>query len=493
MSSQLPNILYIMTDQQRYDTIAALGAAIVRTPNLDRLVKRGVACTNAYSTCPVCVPARYTVMTGCEPSKTGWFSNWQDTANPRQNCGPYLAETLAERGYRTWGLGKFHTEPRDEPLGFEVQEYSEELWPTEAEYLGDDYVAWLRARAPAMEHLEQVHGERSDMYYMPQMRPMAAELTGEAWATERAIEEVESADDRPYFGFVSFVPPHPPIAPPVPYNRMFDPDQMPAPRAGSAAINHADDYLGWMNHAVWAEDISPLRARQIRARYFGEIAFLDNCIGRILDAVERRPDADNTLICFFSDHGDHLGDHGAWQKESFFEESARVPFLVSWPQRISPGLRCGELVALTDLFALATAATGDSEVRDGQDLLAVLQGEQTARNSLVGMYGSPGTRYFKAMFRKGRWKYIWIANGGREQLFDLVADPHEQTNLIEEFGDQATEWRRRLIAILAERESTKPALENDGFKRLAFEAFPRTRIKQFARGVTDFDQPLMVR
>ena len=115
-----PNILFIMTDQQRFDTIAALGHGHARTPNLDRLAARGVACTNAYSSCPVCVPARYTLMTGCEPSKTSWLSNWAPGDNVSARCGPYLAETLAARGYRTWGLGKFHTEPRHEPLGFET-------------------------------------------------------------------------------------------------------------------------------------------------------------------------------------------------------------------------------------------------------------------------------------------------------------------------------------------------------------------------------------
>lgn len=199
------NILFIMTDQQRFDTIAALGAAHAHTPNLDRLVRRGVACTNAYATCPVCVPSRYTLMTGCEPSQTSWLSNWAPAQSARDRCGPYLAETLADRDYRTWGLGKFHTEPRHEPLGFQTHEYSEELWPTEQDFLGDDYVKWLRARAPDFAHIEQVHGERSDMYYVPQLRPMPAALTVESWLATRAVEEPCNA------------PPQrrPPISPPA--------------------------------------------------------------------------------------------------------------------------------------------------------------------------------------------------------------------------------------------------------------------------------------
>ena len=483
-----PNILFVMTDQQRFDTIASLGNPQANTPNLDRLVRRGVACTNAYSSCPVCVPARYSLMTGCEPSKTSWLSNWAPGDRVPERCGPYLASTLAARGYRTWGLGKFHTEPRHELLGFQTHEYSEELWPTEEEFLADDYVAWLRARSNGFDHIEQVHGERSDMYYVPQLRPMPAALTGEAWLATRAVEELRSRDARPYFGFVSFVTPHPPIAPPVPYNRMFNPDDMPDPTFGDPAIDAADDYLGWMNHAVWAEDIPPAQARRLRARYLGSIAFIDDCIGKILDAVEARPDADNTLICFFSDHGDHMGDHRAWQKESFFEASCRVPMLLSWPGQLAPNTRFNGLAALTDLFGLATTASGAAELRDGHDLLNTLLGTAPQRDALIGMYGTPGTRHFKCMIRQGDWKYIWLANGGRQLLFNVRLDPNESRSLVVAEPAVLAYLRAEAIRVLSSRELTQPAISGGALLALRFEPFPRVRIKQFARGVTDFGQ-----
>ena len=483
-----PNILFVMTDQQRFDTIASLGNSQAHTPNLDRLVQRGVACTNAYSSCPVCVPARYSLMTGCEPSKTSWLSNWAPGDRVPERCGPYLASTLAARGYRTWGLGKFHTEPRHEPLGFQTHEYSEELWPTEKEFLADDYVAWLRARSPGYDHIEQVHGERSDMYYVPQLRPMPAALTGEAWLATRTVEELQSPDARPYFGFVSFVTPHPPIAPPVPYNRMFNPDDMPDPVLGDPAIDAADDYLGWMNHAVWAEDIPSAQTRRLRARYLGSIAFIDDCIGKILNAVEARPDADNTIICFFSDHGDHMGDHRAWQKEGFFEASCRVPMLVSWPGHLAPNTRFTGLAALTDLFGLATTASGTPELRDGHDLLNTLRGTAPQRDALIGMYGTPGTRHFKCMVRQGDWKYIWLANGGRELLFNVRLDPNESRSLVTAEPAVLTALRAEAIRVLAARELTQLAVSEGALLALPFEPFPRVRIKQFARGVTDFGQ-----
>lgn len=483
-----PNVLFVMTDQQRFDTIASLGCREALTPNLDRLVARGVACTNAYASCPVCVPARYGLMTGCEPSKTGWFTNWQDVPDVPANCGLYLAQVMGSLGYRTWGLGKFHTEPRDEPLGFELHEYSEELWPTEEIFRKDDYVKWLMERAPAFAHLEQVHGERTDMYYVPQCRPQPKELCSETWLALRAEEEIGRDDPRPYFGVVSFVQPHPPIAPPIPYNRMFDPDAMPGPTRGDPEIDRADDYLAWMNHAIWADDISDFQAKQIWARYHASISFVDECVGRILDAVERRPDADNTLICFFSDHGDHMGDHGAWQKESFFEASCRVPFVVCWPRHLAGGRRSGELVALTDLFGLATKAADAPQCRDGQDLLSVLQGAQPGRRRLFGLFGTPGTRQFKAMVREAEWKYIWLANGGKELLFNVAENPGETVCHVRSQPERVKHMRAALIEELRGRELTLSALAGDGLRQFAFESFHRVRIKQFARGVTDFGQ-----
>lgn len=146
-------------------------------------------------------------------------------------------------------------------------------------------------------------------------------------------------DDRPFFGFLSFIGPHPPLAPPQPFNRMYDPDNMPDPVRGEPEIDHMDEQIPYMNQIIWAENINDPWARIARARYCGEISYIDWCLGRVLDALEQRDDADNTVICFFSDHGDHLGDHNAWQKESYFEVSAHVPMLVSWPARL-PGRLC---------------------------------------------------------------------------------------------------------------------------------------------------------
>ncbi|MBB6734352.1 sulfatase [Cohnella zeiphila] len=494
--AQAPSILFIMCDQLRADAIGAYGNGLVRTPNLNRLARRGLLCTQAYSTCPVCMPARYTIRTGREPYHTGYYDNGglhlseSQPADPEARCGDYLPRTMRKLGYRTFGVGKFHTAPWNEELGYEAQLRSEELWNTAEQREGDDYVRFIQERHPEYGHLEQLHGERTEMYYMPQTSPLPAELTVEAWAADRAVEFIDAAEDdeRPYFGFVSFIGPHPPLAPPIPFNRMYNPDAMPNPVRGDRETDWMDEQLPWMNHLIWAEDIDDPRARALKARYYGEITYIDQCLGRVLDAVERRPDADNTLICFFSDHGDHMGDHHAWQKESFFEASARVPFLISWPSQLPRGEERDDLLCLTDLFAIATGAAGRLEERDGIDALGSLTGSAKPRERLFGWYGQPGEPTFKVMVRDPEWKYIYMANGGREQLFHLREDPNELRELASFLPDVAARLRQAAREEMAKHEALAPALADGDLRSFPFRARELTRIRQFdlSRGVADF-------
>lgn len=488
-----PNVLFIMTDQQRFDSIAALGNPDIYTPNLDRLVRRGVTFTNAYSPCPVCVPARYTIRTGCEPPTTRIFQNGRphllagQPAAMNGRCGAYLAQTMRALGYRTFGIGKFHTQPWNEEVGYETHLHSEELYGTPQQRRGDAFANWIATKHPEFNFIEGLMGERTEMYYMPQMSPMPAPITVEGWAAAQAVEQLASNDKRPYFGFVSFIGPHPPIAPPIPFNRLYDPDRMKNPVRGKREVDHMDEQIPFMNYAIWAEDVNDSHARVLKARYYGEITYIDDCIGRILDAVEKRGDAENTLICFYSDHGDHLGDHSAWQKETFFDVSAHVPFLVSWPAKVASNKTCDSLTALTDLFGIATKAAGKPEFRQGIDMLGVLDSAAAQRENLFGYYGEPGTRLFKIMVRNGPWKYIFMANGGREQLFHLQDDPHELSNAMESHADVARKLRAAATHA-CERPELLEAMDSNGLHSFEFQARPLKRIYQFdrSRGVTGF-------
>lgn len=479
-SPSRPNVLYLMCDQFRYDCIQALGNEEIRTPNLDRLVRRGVSFTNAYSSCPVCVPARYVIRTGCEPATTGNYQNGPfdlDEGQPEdieERCGPFIGRRMTQLGYRTFGIGKFHSQHHD--LGYQTLLRAEEMGRHHNAYR--DYI---HREHPEYAWVEQLHGERSEMYYQPQTRPLPAELAYEAWACDRAVEQVRAGGDRPFFGFVSLIGPHPPIAPPLPYNRMYNPDHLPDPVLGDPEQDHADEQIPWMNYGVWAENVTPEHARVLKSRYYGTISYIDRCLGRVLDAVEALPDGGrNTLICFFADHGDHLGDHRAWQKESFFEASCRVPFLLSWPEGgLAADSRSTDLVGLVDLVAIATGAAGELEVREGHDVLGMLRQDVLPRPNYLGVYGEPGTPLFKVMLRAGEWKYVYLANGARELLFNLAEDPHETHQSLFEQPKIADVLRRTATQAL-DRPGTRRALEHGRLKRFPFQARPLRRIVQMA-------------
>lgn len=485
-----PNVLFVVTDQQRFDTIGALGNEQIATPNIDRLWRRGMAFENAYSLTPVCVPARYTMYSGLGAMKSQIYSN---EISPdahrviRERFGPYLAERMDALGYRTFGVGKFHTTPWDAPLGFEVHLHSEEFYLSPDQRARDSYAAWIRREHAELDWIEALMGERAEMYYMPQMSPLPAALTVESWATDEAIRQIVAPRPGPWFGFVSYIGPHPPFAPPIPYNRMYDPDTIPGPEASDAAVDFLDQQIPWMNYAVYAETVDPLRARVLKARYFGEISYIDSCIGRLLDAIESGPDSENTMICFCSDHGDLLGDHNGWQKENYFEAATRVPLLVSWPGRIIPGGSQRSLVCLEDLFGLATGVGGAYEPRDGVDLLALARGSAAEeREDLVGVYGEPGTERFKAMVRHGDHKLIWLANGGIVLLFDLAADPGEHRPI--DYGDDLAEQLIGRVADVVRREEIGEALDGSRLRTFPYKTWPRERIQQFdrSRGVSGF-------
>jgi choline-sulfatase len=210
-------------------------------------------------------------------------------------------------------------------------------------------------------------------------------------------------------------------------------------------------------------------------------------IGRLLDTVEARDDADHTVICFVSDHGELLGDHNGWQKENYFEAATRIPFLLSWPEQIPSGALNQSLVCLEDIFGIVTSAGGNQQLRDGADVLSVARGETTElRDQLIGVFGTPATDRFKVMVRWESYKLIWMANGGEMQLFDLNTDPLELVPLV---GHQ--ELKDLLMSKMVEHlrgEGLDEAFSGDELWQSPWSEWPQARILQFdaSRGINGF-------
>ncbi len=416
-----PNILLIFTDQQRFDTIAALGNPVIKTPNLDRLCREGVAFTSAYTPCPVCVPARCSMHYGKYPGNTGCMENQY----PMRDDLVSFMDVLTGAGYRTHGIGKCHFMPDSKALrGFQTREMQEEVQSRNA----DDYMRFVTESG--YEHVQEPHGVRGEMYYVPQVSMMSAQTHPTNWVGDRSVAFIEkqSAREEPWMLFSSYIHPHPPFAPPSPWYKLYRAGLMPLPKMPDdyeslhAFINRHQNRYKYRDQG---RDLNLLRC--MKAHYYACISFIDYQVGKMLDALDTTGQLDNTLILFTSDHGEHLGDYNCFGKRSMHDSCARIPLIVRQPGRFEGGQTCEQPVSLVDvaptLLTAALGGTGEMQ-SDGVDLKTIVDGHE--RNQVHIHYDRAGKAIYTTI--TPRWKYAYSAADDREFLFDRVQDPGETRN-----------------------------------------------------------------
>jgi arylsulfatase A-like enzyme len=453
-----PNLLLITTDQQRGDTLGVDGNPVVRTPVLDRLARQGVYFTAAYSEAPVCVPMRSCWMLGRHPLTLGQ-NRWRARAFPP---GETLTDALGAADYHCGVFGKRHFHPVREPYGFHEMKIHES--GRMAEETDDDYFVWLR-RHTDWGGYSRAHGVgNNDVFAAPSLIPEPEYIS--SWTARETTlfleRHAEQRPQRPFFCWCSFSKPHSPYDPPRPFDSMYRPQEVPGPYLLPGGI--ADELpvnQRRIHHYTW-HTLSEAQMRASKAYYYGVISHIDLCVGRILRALDATGLRENTIVAFTSDHGDMMGDHHQYFKSTFYEGSARVPFIVHVPERLRPGLgvvREGAqaepvgvstlMPTLLDLVGVAKPATATAD-----SLLPALRGGPApAGGEVVGAYGlTPGGPSHSAMLRWEWFKYIYWQPGDHRQLFDVVADPGELANLAEqrEYRHIADEAHDRLERRLAE-------------------------------------------
>jgi arylsulfatase len=417
-----PNILVLFTDMQRADTIGALGNPVIRTPSLDRLVAQGTAFTNCFSPSPVCVSARCCMHYGQYPQRTGLYSNGPMMDD---NDASYVA-LLGRAGYRTHAIGKCHFTPERLALrGFQTRLTQEE---NISDPETDDYSCYLRDHG--FDYLEP-QGTRSEMYYIPQVSHLPAEAHPTQWVADRSLDFLRETrpSSQPWMLFSSFIHPHPPLAPPKPWHKLYRASLMPFPSVPPGS----DELHTWVNrhqnrYKYRDQGLDANLVRLIKAYYYATISFVDYQIGRILDELEQRGQLDNTLVLFSSDHGEFLGDLNCFGKRSMHDAASRVPMLARYPGSFAAGHRCARATSLVDAFPTIAAAAGlDTRALDldGEDLGAVASGESD-RQRVYSQFASEGRGIYMVVDQY--WKYFYSAADDREFLFDRVTDPHETRN-----------------------------------------------------------------
>jgi arylsulfatase len=437
-----PNMLWICTDQQRYDTIHSLGNPHIRTPNLDRLASEGVAFTNAYSQSPVCTPSRACFLTGRYPRTTRCRQNGQKIPDEEV----LVTRMLADEGWDCGLAGKLHLEPCEPRVctyeeriddGYRVFWWSHHPNP---DWPQTDYIDWLTEK-----------GANWHDYYKPirngyQTYPgMPAELHQTTWCAEKTIDFMREKRDGPWLMSVNPFDPHHPFDPPLEYMERYDPDAVPAPalRPGELdskpsfqRVDHGGAYGG---HGSTPANLTERQQREVVAAYYAMVELIDDQVGRILGALEETGQRENTIVLLHSDHGEMLCDHGILLKGPYFYDCAvRVPLIVSWPGHFEQGLRSDALVELTDLAPTLMEACGYEAPKrmQGCSLLPILTGEAGPSHHRDSVYceyynamaghgpGAQATMYFD-----GRHKLCVYHATDEGELYDLRNDPQEFENL----------------------------------------------------------------
>lgn len=418
-----PNVLLILTDQQRWDALGAAGNPHIHTPNLDALAARGTLFENAFCNAPVCMPSRQSLLSGQYPSALGSTCNGVEM---RQDV-PCLHNLLGPYGYRTGQIGKLHflnhsnrdhREPHPD-YGFDVLVVSDEPGCYE-----DAYVQWVAARAPGEVDKCRVAfppaAGRSNAK-PPRGEPYDFEsdesLTHSAFVADETVRFIRQSVGGNFFGIAGFFAPHPPLNPPRRFAEMYDPDALPLP-----AQDEGQDLFGMAKRSKTGSEW-----RRWKQYYYALVSHVDEQVGRILDALDDSGLRDDTLVVFTSDHGEHLGDHFLTGKgHPHWDSCCRVPLLASWPGRLPQGERRSEIVELVDVLptVLECCAVQAPPFAQGRSFLPLLAGgEYQERTAAFTESKIPFQSSWKSV-RTRDWFYA--ADGeGRELLYDLAADPDQ--------------------------------------------------------------------
>ena len=472
MAANQPNILLVMTDQQRSDALGIADHPVLQTPTMDWIGATGTRFRRGYTEAPACIPARRVLMSGQAPGVNGMVGMeggipWDPPAT--------MAGELQTAGYETRMIGKIHLFPNRKRYGFDVMELADGTRGKD-----NDYLDWLHGEVPldrwAMAHGATPNGWIGRPNHLPE------EKTHTFWCVSRAIQFLERRDpSQPFFLNLSFIDPHPPFTPPKFFFDRYDAMELPGPVIGDWVEPWKGPKRG-VDPEVRSEkrfyrrgmDLDPLPMHYMRAAYFGMINHIDMQLSRLTQYMRDRRLLDNTLILFVSDHGEMLGDHHHIAKGYPFEASAGIPFLIKPPEPWgAPRMQVLDApVGLQDVMPTVIDAAG-AEVPEsvtGRSLVPFLRGDTSEwREALHLEYGdgSAGTNpsvggdpqglpYAEQQWAEGwhalvdtQHKYIWHSQTGLELFFDVRNDPFEATNLAS--SANLDPWRRRLIEVLRDR------------------------------------------
>jgi len=412
------NVLFLFSDEHRRDALGCYGHSLVKTPNLDRLAASGTRFSNAYTPSPICVPARASLAAGEYVYKTRCWSNAQAYQGEPQSWG----HRLQAQGHRVDSIGKLHYRAKEFDNGFD-----NEILPL---YIQNG-LGWIKGLLRDHESVLDCSG------YAKDIGPGENSYTDyDLGVTREACDWLGNAnntsDDKPWALFVSWLRPHYPLTCPAEFFNLYPPDSLDKARFTGTEQLPAHPVLSTIRRNFDYDRYFTGETRQIaRASYYGLCSFLDYQVGRVLEALESSGQAQNTLIVYTSDHGDHNGDRGLWTKMTLYDESAAVPMIITG-QGIPEDKVVSTPISLVDIYPTILSAVGaadDGKQRPGIALQTLANSDDFDR-PILSEYHDGGSPTGMFMLRNKRWKYNYYP-GYTPELFDMQEDPDELIDLSE--------------------------------------------------------------
>ncbi|MEM8981101.1 MAG: sulfatase-like hydrolase/transferase [Pseudomonadota bacterium] len=517
----MPNILFIMYDQLRFDYLSCAGHPYLKTPNFDRVAAMGVRFTNAYVQSPVCGASRMSFYTGRYVASHG--AAWNGF--PLRVGEMTLGDHLREAGMQAWLLGKTHMKAdekgmkrlglspdseigaRQAECGFDVWIRDDGLWGQGPDGFYDEkrspYNEYLKAQGYPSENpwadfanagIDE-DGSKASGWFMAHTDKSAnirEEHSETPWLTDRTLDFINEAQG-PWCAHVSYIKPHWPYIVPAPYHDMFGPNHVPAPTRHEVEQEDPHPVFGaYMSNKIAAAFQQDEVRQKVIPAYMGLIKQCDDQLGRILDHLEETDRLKDTMIVLTSDHGDYLGDHWLGEKDLFHEPSVKVPMIIYDPRAqadATRGTTCDALVESIDLaptFVEAAGGTPPDHILEGRSLMPWIRGETPAwRDFAISEFDFSVTpqsvklgldpkdcRLF--MVFDGRYKMMHSEGGFRPMLFDLKSDPEEFIDLAKAPGHDAiidqmyahlAEWGRRCNQRVTKSDDDIRAMRGRSIKR----------------------------
>jgi arylsulfatase A-like enzyme len=437
-----PNVLLIVSDDQRPDTIRALGNPSIHTPNLDRLVRDGASFTRAIAANPHCTPSRAEIMTGA----TGFRNGSQPFGRAIRPEMVLWANTMRQAGYHAWYTGKWMNDGTPRTRGYEET----------LALFSSGGASRTELTHPVAHNGRPVTGYTGWTFKTNDGTPELDKGVGLTPTSDRhiadgAIAFIERRPARPFFLHVNFTAPHDPLLLPPGYETKYDPVAMPLPANFLAGHPFDHGNAGQRDEQLLPLPRTPAAVRAEIAAYYAVISYMDEQIGRILQALQSTGQDRNTVVIFTSDHGLALGSHGLMGKQNMYEHTIGVPLILAGPG-IPPNRRFAAQAYLYDLYPTVCDLAGIPipKTVEGRSLVPILSGRVREIHPEVYAYwhraGLDAPVPIQRMVRTERWKLIYYSHLDRWQLFDLQADPHELSDLSSrpEHRQTVTELRRKL-------------------------------------------------